>query len=103
MQRTIAKWYVHFFRKLEITALNDLVFVGGILWGGFWCMIAFKMFGSGWMTFFIAVFVAGFLCAPVTMAYIRNLEQRILEELEKYNDPTTPTTSEDEVSSVPEM
>ena len=66
-------------------------------------MIAFKMFGPDWMTFFIAVFVAGVLCAPISMAYIRNLEQRILEELEKYNDPTIPTTSKDEVSSVPEM
>lgn len=103
MQRTIAKWYVHFFRGLEITALNDLVFVGGILWGGLWCMIAFKMFGPDWMTFFIAVFVAGILCAPITMAYIRNLEQRILEELEKHNDPTIPTTSEDEISSMSEM
>jgi len=103
VQRTIAKWYVHFFRGLEIKALNDLVFVGGILWGGLWCMIAFKMFGPSWMTFFIAVFVAGILCAPITMAYIRNLEQQILEELEKRNEPTTTTTFEGEVSSMSEM
>ena len=103
MQKSIAKWYVNHCRDLDVKALNDLMFVGGLLWGGFWVMVAFRMFGPGWLSFFIAIFVAGFLCAPITMAYLRNLEQRILEELEKYNDPTIPTTSEDEVSSVPEM
>lgn len=93
MQNIIAKWYVNHFKGLEVKALNDLVFVGGVLWGGFWVMVAFRMFGPSWIHFFIAIFVAGFLCAPITMAYIRNLEQRILEQLEKENEPTIPTMS----------
>jgi hypothetical protein len=103
MQRSIAKWYVRHFRALDVKALNDLMFVGGLLWGGFWTMMAFRIFGPGWLSFFGAVVFAGFLCAPITMAYIRNLEQRILEELEEQNDSTTATTFEDEISSMSEM
>lgn len=103
MQRSIAKWYVHHFRALDVKALNDFMFIGGLLWGGLWATIAFHMFGPSWLSFFGGVFVAGVLCGPITMVYIRNLEQKILEELEEQNEPTRATTSEDEISSVPEM
>ena len=103
MQRSIAKWYVHHFRALDVKALNDFMFIGGLLWGGFWTMMAFHTFGPGWLSFFGAMVFAGFLCAPITMAYIRNLEQRILEELEEQNEPTRTTTPENEISSMSEM
>ncbi|MCK4976760.1 MAG: hypothetical protein KAS36_07510 [Anaerolineales bacterium] len=93
MKHTIAKWYVHFFRDLEVKALNDLIFVGGMFWGALWVGILFKVFGPGFWPLCAAILVGGFLCAPVSMAYVRNLEQRILEQLEKENEPTIPTMS----------
>jgi len=92
MEEIVKKWYRYIFSDLKIKPLEDLALFGGMLWGGFWTMTMFHMFGPGWIQFCIAMIVAIILGGPVSMAYIRHLEKRIFEQLEKENEPTTTTT-----------